>query len=111
MIQVGYPVASARTSTSEMAVQTVAICAGSGGDMLLGHEADVYFTGEMSHHEVLAAVAAGGHSNTERGYLPVLASRLRDELRLLKGQGTDSDAGAHLEVHVSTADHDPLQFV
>jgi hypothetical protein len=56
----------------------VAICAGSGGSLLLGVDADVYFTGEMSHvglfndhevlgsnlfiyaqHEVLAAVASG----------------------------------------------------
>ena len=27
--------------------------------MLLGTRADVYFTGEMSHHEVLAAIATG----------------------------------------------------
>jgi putative NIF3 family GTP cyclohydrolase 1 type 2 len=30
-------------------VTSVAICAGSGGSMLLGVDADVYFTGEMSH--------------------------------------------------------------
>jgi putative NIF3 family GTP cyclohydrolase 1 type 2 len=30
-------------------VASVAICAGSGGSMLLGVDADVYFTGEMSH--------------------------------------------------------------
>ncbi|KZP24146.1 NGG1p interacting factor 3 [Athelia psychrophila] len=119
-IQVGYPM----TSASEMEVQTVAICAGSGGSMLLGHDADVYFTGEMAHHEILAAVAAGkvvvlcGHTNTERGYLPVLASQLREELRRL--QGTDAFAAfadadkqtvAALEVHVSSADHHPLRFV
>ncbi|TFY73981.1 hypothetical protein EWM64_g10031 [Hericium alpestre] len=40
-------------------VQSIAICAGSGGSVLLGTDADVYWTGEMSHHEVLAAVAAG----------------------------------------------------
>lgn len=40
-------------------VSTIAICAGSGGGMLLGVDADVYFTGEMSHHEVLAAVQSG----------------------------------------------------
>jgi putative NIF3 family GTP cyclohydrolase 1 type 2 len=39
----------------------VAICAGSGGSLLLGVDADVYFTGEMSHvrlpddHEVLGS--------------------------------------------------------
>lgn len=42
-------------------VHSVAICAGSGGSMLLGHPADVYFTGEMTHHEVLSAVASGHH--------------------------------------------------
>ena len=30
-------------------VDSVAICAGSGGSLLLGVDADVYFTGEMSH--------------------------------------------------------------
>ena len=30
-------------------VTSVAICAGSGGSMLLGVDADVYLTGEMSH--------------------------------------------------------------
>ena len=42
-------------------VRSIGICAGSGASMLLGHPADVYFTGEMSHHEVLAAVASGHH--------------------------------------------------
>ena len=32
-----------------MPIHTVAICAGSGGSMLLGRDADVYFTGEMTH--------------------------------------------------------------
>lgn len=43
VVQVGYP------STSNRLVESVAICAGSGGSMLIGHDADVYFTGEMSH--------------------------------------------------------------
>ena len=34
-------------------VTSVAICAGSGGSMLLGVDADVYFTGEMSHVRLL----------------------------------------------------------
>ncbi|KAG7440635.1 NGG1p interacting factor 3, partial [Guyanagaster necrorhizus] len=49
-VQVAYP--SAVLSD----IRTVAICAGSGGSMLVGRDADVYFTGEMSHHEVLASV-------------------------------------------------------
>ncbi|KAJ7432725.1 GTP cyclohydrolase 1 type 2/Nif3, partial [Mycena latifolia] len=68
----------------------VAICAGSGGSMFsaMGTTADMWFTGEMEHHEVLAEVAAdrtvraspnfeicahlitGGHTNTERGHPP-----------------------------------------
>lgn len=42
-VQVGYP------NPPSKLIQTVAICAGSGGSMLLGYDADVYFTGEMSH--------------------------------------------------------------
>ncbi|KAJ7464181.1 NGG1p interacting factor 3 [Mycena latifolia] len=102
-IQVGYsPVRPDRL------VSTVAICAGSGGSMFsaMGTTADVWFTGEMEHHEVLAAVAAGshvilcGHTNTERGYLPLLRDKLRAEL-------DDPD----VEIIVSQADADPLQFV
>jgi dinuclear metal center YbgI/SA1388 family protein len=62
-----------------------AVCAGSGSSLLedaaaLG--ATVFVTGEMSHHDVLRAHALGlevllaGHTNTERGYLPRLASAL-----------------------------------
>ncbi|KAF9458036.1 GTP cyclohydrolase 1 type 2/Nif3 [Collybia nuda] len=107
-IQVGY----AESHLSP--IRTIAICAGSGGAMLSGKQADVYFTGEMSHHEVLAAVAAGkhvilcGHTNTERGYLPVLAAKLRHELQ----RDEYRDHGAEdLEVIVSQNDQHPLQFV
>ena len=83
-------------------VTSVAVCAGSGGSLLLGLDADVYFTVEMSRvsqlgqrpaavdahlvtlqHEVLAAVASGrhvdlwGHTNTARSYLPTLAGKPR----------------------------------
>ena len=42
----------------------------------------LHITGEMRHHDVLAArergmsVMLAGHTNTERGYLPTLQSRL-----------------------------------
>ncbi|KII93069.1 hypothetical protein PLICRDRAFT_35236 [Plicaturopsis crispa FD-325 SS-3] len=90
-------------------ITTIAICAGSGGSMLAGSDAQVYFTGEMSHHEVLAAVAAGkhvilcGHTNTERGYLP----QLRDLLVQKLEEEPDSGAEAVL-VSVSGADRHPL---
>lgn len=43
--------------------------------MLNGLEVDLLFTGELSHHEALAAIEQGKvvitafHSNTERGFL------------------------------------------
>ena len=37
-------------------VTSVAICAGSGSSMLLGADADVYFTGEMSHVSLFVAL-------------------------------------------------------
>ncbi|KAG6841862.1 hypothetical protein C0991_006270 [Blastosporella zonata] len=106
-IQVGY---AAGSSLSNSPIRTIAICAGSGGSMLVGRPADVYFTGEMSHHEVLAAVAAGthvilcGHTNTERGYLPELATKLRHELE------NDAEVTG-VEVIVSQEDGHPLQIV
>jgi hypothetical protein len=66
-------------------ITTVAVCPGSGGavaDLALAEGCEVFVTGEMSHHEVLKATAMGltvvlaGHTATERGYLPLLASRL-----------------------------------
>ncbi|KAH6914376.1 NGG1 interacting factor 3 [Coprinopsis sp. MPI-PUGE-AT-0042] len=105
-LQVGYP-DGAREEPST--VQTIAICAGSGGSMLLGKPADVYFTGEMSHHEVLAAVAAGkhvvlcGHTNTERGYLPTLANKLKEQLAEDQVEG--------VELIVSEKDRHPLDIV
>ena len=33
-------------------VSSIAVCAGSGGSLLSGVEADLYFTGEMSHVSV-----------------------------------------------------------
>ncbi|XP_074858243.1 NIF3-like protein 1 [Carettochelys insculpta] len=91
--------------TLESQVKVVALCAGSGSSVLQGAEADLYLTGEMSHHNVLDAVANGisvilcEHSNTERGFL----SELRDMLT------------THLEnkinIIVSDRDRDPLQVV
>ncbi|PPQ77551.1 hypothetical protein CVT25_011411 [Psilocybe cyanescens] len=109
-IQVGYPA----NGPSSSIIRSIAICAGSGGSMLLGKDADVYFTGEMSHHEVLAAVAAGkhvilcGHTNTERGYLPILAAKLQAELRTNEARDQGLQA---VKVIVSQQDKHPLQIV
>jgi len=110
-IQVGHPALNESRSTP---IRSIAICAGSGGSMLAGQDADVYLTGEMQHHEVLATVAAGkhvilcGHTNTERGYLPILARKLQAELQGNEFQ--DQGLGV-VEVLVSQKDQHPLEFV
>ncbi|KAJ3333428.1 hypothetical protein HDU76_008239 [Blyttiomyces sp. JEL0837] len=89
-------------------VRTVAICAGSGSSVLAGVDADLFFTGEMSHHEVLAAIASGvgvvlcEHTNTERGYLKLFAGKLRE---IVKQDIRDFQAIC------STLDKDPLQVI
>ena len=64
---------------------TVGCCPGSGGSLLAAAAAQgatLFVTGEMRHHNVLNANAQGvsvllaGHTNTERGYLPILCDRL-----------------------------------
>ena len=86
-------------------MKTVAVCAGSGAQILRGIEADLYITGEMSHHEVLDATSRGtsvilcDHSNSERGYLMVLQQRLNT---LFENK---------INIIVSTVDKDPLDIV
>ena len=65
-------------------LNSFAVCVGSGSSVLQGCVADVYITGEMSHHEILAATSIGkvvvllDHSSSERPFLPELARRLRE---------------------------------
>ena len=86
-------------------IGSIAVCAGSGSSVLEGSKADLWITGEMSHHEVLDAVHNGtsvilcDHSNTERGFLKVFASELSSILNNA------------VSVHVSDLDADPLQIV
>ncbi|KAF8323825.1 NGG1p interacting factor 3 [Clavulina sp. PMI_390] len=104
-------VALAHDMNLDSPVSSVAICAGSGGSVLSGVASTVYLTGEMQHHEVLAAVASGhhvilcGHTNTERGYLSVLRDSLRQELEV---QSVDE---AGVNVLISQADSHPLQIM
>jgi putative NIF3 family GTP cyclohydrolase 1 type 2 len=66
---------------------------------------------------VLAAVASGknvilcGHTNTERGYLPILASKLRTELAKPTWGKEELEAVKGVEVVVSKADACPIEFV
>ncbi|MFK7961570.1 MAG: Nif3-like dinuclear metal center hexameric protein [Phycisphaerales bacterium] len=67
----------------------IGACAGAGGSMVdsaIAQGCDLFLTGEMRHHDVMAAIARGctlilpGHTNTERGYLPHLRQRMIDGL-------------------------------
>jgi dinuclear metal center YbgI/SA1388 family protein len=86
-------------------IRTIALCAGAGIGALQAIPADCWLTGEMKHHAVLGAVERGtsvilcGHTETERGYLPVLRRRL------LAG------ADEPMTVLISKADAAPLKAV
>lgn len=81
-----------------------------------GQLPDLLFTGELSHHEALAAVERGSsvvtlfHSNSERGYLwDVMRQKLEDGIVQELGITTKSE-GEGL-VAVSKADRDPFGVV
>lgn len=88
-------------------IRSVGVCVGAGGDLAdaaIDAGCDVFITGEMRHHEVLSllrrdiGVFLCGHTNTERGYLPVLRDRLAEEV-------------PGLSFVVSRADRSPLRVV
>ena len=84
---------------------SIACCAGSGASVLSGVLADVYLTGELSHHEILDAVSNGHlvilceHSNTERGYLKLFARTLN---RIIQDK---------VEICISEEDRDPVTIL
>lgn len=85
----GFPVAIPQTKQVEdIMISSIGICAGSGHDVLKNVNADLLFTGELSHHDALAATEKGQcvvtlfHSNTERGFLgSVLKKKLTEVLK------------------------------
>ncbi|MCJ1450680.1 NGG1 interacting factor [Mycoblastus sanguinarius] len=85
----GFPVAIPQTrQVEDITIRSVGICAGSGHEVLKNVEADLLFTGELSHHDALSATEKGRcvvtlfHSNTERGFLSsVLKERLTGVLK------------------------------
>jgi len=89
---------------AEKPVTTLAVIPGAGESLapLAAREAcEAFVTGEMRHHNVLAALHEGmhvllaGHTNTERGYLSRLADRLQQEL-------------PGIQTRISKRDRDPL---
>ncbi|OKL61281.1 hypothetical protein UA08_03803 [Talaromyces atroroseus] len=102
-----------------MKIRTVGVCPGSGGSVIMkssGELPDLLFTGELSHHEALAAIERGSavitlfHSNTERGYLQnVLSKKLADVI--VEELGDSCRVPAESLVAVSQADRDPYGVV
>ena len=103
----GFPVAIPQMTSIEdhNSIRSVAICPGSGAGVFFkpssalgedgsgGVEADLYFTGELSHHDALRLIERGacvvtvGHSNSERGYLwSVMQEQLRVEVGRVWGE-------------------------
>ena len=111
VVRLATPERSRGQPLEDMSIRSIAVCAGSGAGVfkkLLHSTAsgsaapDLFLTGEMGHHDVLAAVGRGSavilceHTNTERGFLrSVVPSWLKE-------------TGANIVV--STLDRDPLAF-
>lgn len=85
-------------------VRRVGVVPGAGGALIeraAMEGCEAFVTGEMKHHDILAAMSMGlrvllaGHTNTERGFLPRLAARLE---ALLPG----------VRIMSGTLDRDPL---
>ncbi|KAI9589433.1 NIF3-like protein 1 [Glossina fuscipes] len=95
-------VAFGNRHTLKTKIITVAVCAGSGSSLLRGVKADLYITGEMSHHELIEAnqnnvsVILCNHSNSERGFLKSFQPKLQETLK--------NDC----EIIISDKDADPL---
>jgi putative NIF3 family GTP cyclohydrolase 1 type 2 len=132
-----FPIAFPQTTPIEdIVIRTVATCPGSGSSILLKNgipAADLLLTGELSHHDALAAIERGSvvitlfHSNSERGYLrrgmqqnlaralPAEWARVREEMAQWLDAGSKEmevllDDGT-VEVEVSQVDRDPYMIL
>ena len=115
----GFPVAIPQNrQVEDIDIKTVAICAGSGGSVFKNVKADLLFTGELSHHEALAATEQGMsvvtlfHSNTERGFLhsvlkEQLTSMLQQEWKKVR-EAEKQEEGLSEEWDEALADEDVL---
>ncbi len=99
-------VASSGAHDAGTPVTRVALCAGAGGSLFEKvRGVDLFVTGEMRHHDVLAKVRAGAsvflseHTHTERGFLPELARNL------------EALAEGRIKALVSKRDADPLRTI
>lgn len=94
-------------------IKSIGICAGSGGSLLNGLDVDLLFTGELSHHEALAAIEQGKcvittfHSNSERGFL---RERMAEQLHAAYARENQTN-DIEFQVDVSEADRDPFEIL
>jgi len=87
-------------------VKKAAVCAGSCGKIIntvIAQKADLYVTGELKHHQALAAQQAGvtclclSHTVSERFILKKFANRLQKQM-------------PQLTIRISTKDSDPFRW-
>ena len=92
--------AAAGKTGGKAKVTRIGIVPGAGASLAEAARLDgceVFVTGEMKHHDVLACVGSGmgvilgGHTQTERGYLPRLAKRLEEELPRVRALVSEKD--------------------
>lgn len=88
-------------------VQKAAVCAGSCGKIIhsvIAEGCDLYLTGELKHHQAIAAQEAGltciclSHTVSERFALKILAKQLKNRLK-------------NVTIGLSTKDKDPFTWV
>lgn len=132
----GFPIAIPQgRSVDSISISSIGICAGSGSSLLSNLPVDMLFTGELPHHDALAAIERGQcvvtlfHSNTERGFLhSVLREQLEAQVKAewevlrkelqkeLPGDGSAEDVQEALDdgsvvVDCSERDRDPFGIV
>ncbi len=133
----GFPVAIPQArQVEDIMIGSVGICAGSGQEVLKNVDADLLFTGELSHHDALKATEKGQcvvtlfHTNTERGFLGSVLKeklttvlqeewrRVREEVKgeinsdwELAGEWEDALQDEDVLVECSARDRDPFGIV
>ncbi|KAI1660396.1 NGG1p interacting factor 3 [Daldinia decipiens] len=101
---------SLKDLTKTQEITKVAVCAGSGSDVLKDTDAQVLVTGEMAHHYALRHTQLGQivvtvfHSNSERKYLE---TRLKPMLEV----ELETTAYGDTRIIVSKADRDPFEVI
>jgi putative NIF3 family GTP cyclohydrolase 1 type 2 len=119
-LSVATPQSVQQSETRNMKISSIGICAGSGGSLLNGLDVDLLLTGELSHHEALAAIEQGKcvitafHSNTERAFLKSrMLPALSDQLQIMAASKGAAEWGLEsgFEIAVSKVDRDPFEII